>query len=89
MGEALSRLFSSNAKAFVKTDLEKFSSFSDWFLHIRLPWDAEQGHYYHEPLFFLNELEIYALAFLTFLYAYRHGSRYVFLWLAILMHGFT
>jgi hypothetical protein len=87
--EFLAKLFHQDPDRFFKTDLENYPSFPDWFVHIRWPFNKEDGHFWWEPAFFANEMEIYTLAFLTFLYAYRHGARYLFLWFAILWHGFT
>lgn len=73
----------------ISTDLASYDSFWDWFVHVRNPFNEENGHFHWEPTFFSNELEFYLLAILTFTHAYRHGSRYLWLWFAILWHGYT
>lgn len=78
------------------TRADKYDSFLSWFLTIRNPF-GPSGHfseYFYgtgqwEPTFFSNECEFYILAVLTFLHAYRHGSRYLWLWFAITAHGLT
>lgn len=86
----LASLFGSDAKTFFRIDgLEDYDSFWSWLLTIRNPFNPKNGHFYWEPAFFGNEMEIYILAALTFAHAYRHGSRYLWLWFAILWHGYT
>jgi len=87
--DALAKAFHQNATQFFSTDVERYGSFADWFVHVRNPFSQADGHYYWEPTFFSNELEFLVLAILTFTHAYRHGARYVWLWLAILWHGYT
>ena len=91
----LSGLFYEDPKAalreakFFSLDTDRYTSFWDWLIGFRNPFNRETGHFWNEPTFFGNELEFYILAALTFTHASRHGSRYVWLWLAILWHGFT
>jgi len=40
-----------------------------------------------EPSFLSNEYEFYSLAILTFIHAYRHGGRYMWLWWTTIAHG--
>ena len=109
--DLIANLFHQDPETFFKTDLENFPSFWDWLVHVRNPFNRENGHFWWEPAvrfsfcliclegtkltkryclqFFANEVEIYTLALLTFSYAYRHGARYLYLWFAILWHGFT
>jgi hypothetical protein len=51
----------------------------EWFLKFRNPF-GEYGALQWEPTFVSNELEFYVLAILTFMHAYRHGARYMWLW---------
>ncbi|KAH9260575.1 hypothetical protein BASA81_001042 [Batrachochytrium salamandrivorans] len=87
--EYVAGLFGQDASVFFNTDMQDYDSFFDWFVTIRNPFNKENGHFYWEPAFFANEVEIYILAALTFAHAYRHGGRYLYMWLAILWHGFT
>lgn len=49
----------------------------------------EYGALTWEPSFFGNEMEFYLLAILTFMHAYRHGGRYMWLWWTTIAHGLT
>lgn len=50
---------------------------------------GEYGALKWEPTFLGNELEFYLLAILTFIHAYRHGARYMWLWWTTVAHGLT
>ena len=60
-------------------------SFKDWLVATRSPAEIWQD----EPTFLLCELEIYLLAILAFIHAYRHGGRYMWLWWTTIFHGLT
>lgn len=78
------------------TRADKYESFLDWLITVRNPL-GKSGHFARgvhgdgpwEPTFFTNEWEFYILALLTFMHAWRHGARYLWLWFAILAHGLT
>lgn len=50
---------------------------------------GEDGQLATQPTFLSNELEMYAMAILTFMHAYRHGGRYLWLWWTTIAHGIT
>jgi len=58
----------------------------EWFVKVRNPFGS-QGQVFMEPSFLSNELEFYMLALLTFMHAYRHGGRYLWLWWTTIAHG--
>lgn len=88
MGNLLDTITTAPDK-FFSTDLDQYSSFWDWLLRIYNPLDKDIGIYYNHTSYLTNELEFYLMAILTFMHAYRHGGRYIWLWFAIMLHGFT
>ena len=58
----------------------------EWIVKFRNPF-GEFGQLRSEPSFLSNELEFYVLAALTYVHAYRHGSRYLWLWWTTIAHG--
>lgn len=59
--------------------------FLPWLVAFRSPvaiWEQE-------PTFLLCEIEMYVLAMLTFVHAYRQGGRYWWLWWTTILHGLT
>ena len=65
-----------------------YNSSMEWLVKFRNPF-AEYGAFWWEPTFLGNELEFYLLAILTFMHAYRHGARYMWLWWTTVAHGLT
>ena len=65
-----------------------YNSSLEWLIKFRNPF-GEYGALAWEPTFVGNELEFYLLALLTFIHAYRHGSRYMWLWWTTVAHGLT
>ena len=65
-----------------------WNSTFEWLVKFRNPV-GEYGAWRWEPTFIGNELEFYLLAFLTFMHAYRHGARYMWLWWTTVAHGLT
>ncbi|XP_064652904.1 uncharacterized protein LOC135503238 isoform X2 [Lineus longissimus] len=59
--------------------------FLDWFVAFRDPREIWEKH----PTFLLGECMFYLLALLTLVHALRHGGRFAYLWLAVVMHGLT
>ena len=53
-----------------------------WLVTFRNPLEIIRD----EPTFLLCEIEMYMLALLTFLHAYRHGGRYLYDWCHSLFH---
>lgn len=66
----------------------EFDGSWEWLVKFRNPF-AEQGVLAMNPTFFTNEMEFYVLALLTFMHAYRHGGRYLWLWWTTIAHGLT
>ena len=63
-----------------------FTNELEWIVKFRNPF-GEYGQLRWEPTFFFNELEFYLLAILTYIHAYRHGARYMWLWWTTIAHG--
>ena len=60
-------------------------SLASWLVVPRSPLEI----WHDEPTFLLCELEIYVLAILAAIHAYRHGGRYAWLWWTTIFHGLT
>jgi len=56
-----------------------------WLVTFRSPLEI----WHDEPTFLLCELELYMLAILSYMHAWRHGGRYHWLWWTTVLHGFT
>ena len=65
-----------------------FNTSLEWFVKFRNPF-GEYGALTWEPTFFSNEMEFYILGILTFIHAYRHGARFMWLWWTTVAHGLT
>ncbi|CAI4221549.1 unnamed protein product [Auanema sp. JU1783] len=56
---------------------------ADWLCKYQDPFKIFENH----TSFLLGELLFFILCGLTFMHAYRHGNRYMFVWIGILIHA--
>jgi hypothetical protein len=67
----------------LKAQSMRLLRWSDWFCGLRDPYSILEEN----PSFLAAEIVSLVCGFLVFVHALRHGSRYWYLWVAILFHG--
>ncbi|PIO76613.1 hypothetical protein TELCIR_01299 [Teladorsagia circumcincta] len=65
--------------------LNPIFQWADWFCKYESPMKILQNN----PYFLLADALFTFLCFLTLLHAYRHGGRYLYVWIAITIHAFN